>query len=167
LRFTCPSASGVRGNAGARTSTPTPFVSSLLRFVFLLTTVISILYASQHACAAWRPNKQTIAHAALAGSRDASTKPTAFFSLAHRIHAGGTSHCMFCSFANGMASSSRLQSADTLVDTQIHSQISLCKKKISHHIKISAHIWSTKCRLNQKLIAQFCCTLRDEYFKPN
>jgi len=83
--------------------------------VLLLTTVISILYASQHACAAWRPNEQTIAHAARAGSRDASTKPTAFFSLAHRIHAGGTSHCMFCSFANGMASSSRLQSADTLV----------------------------------------------------
>jgi hypothetical protein len=46
-------------------------------------------------------------------------------------------------------------------------QISLCKKKISHHIKMSAHIWSTKCRWNQKLITQFYCTLRDEYFKPN
>jgi hypothetical protein len=46
-------------------------------------------------------------------------------------------------------------------------QILLCKKKIPHHIKMSAHIWSTKYRWNQKLIAQFCCTLRDEYFKPN
>jgi hypothetical protein len=41
------------------------------------------------------------------------------------------------------------------------------KKKILHHIKMLAHIWSTKCRWNQKLIAQFCCTLRDEHFKPN
>jgi hypothetical protein len=46
-------------------------------------------------------------------------------------------------------------------------QISLCEKKISHHIKIPAYIWSTKCRWNQKLIAQFGCTLRDERFKPN
>jgi hypothetical protein len=46
-------------------------------------------------------------------------------------------------------------------------QISLCKKKIPHHIKISAYIRSTKYRWNQKLIAQFCCTLRDEYFKSN
>jgi hypothetical protein len=43
---------------------------------------------------------------------------------------------------------------------QIFPQISLCKKKIPHHIKISAHAWSTKYRWNQKLIAQFCCTLR-------
>jgi hypothetical protein len=41
------------------------------------------------------------------------------------------------------------------------------KKKIPHHIKISVHIWSTKYRWNQKLIAQFYCTLRDEHFKPN
>jgi hypothetical protein len=46
-------------------------------------------------------------------------------------------------------------------------QIPLCKKKIPHHIKMSAHIWSTKYRWNQKLIAQFCSTLGDEYFKPN
>jgi hypothetical protein len=51
--------------------------------------------------------------------------------------------------------------------SQIHPQILLCKKKISHHIKMPAYIWSTKCRWNQKLIAQFCCTLRDEYLKPN
>jgi hypothetical protein len=50
---------------------------------------------------------------------------------------------------------------------QIYPQIPLCKKKIPHHIKMSAYIWSTKCRWNQKLIAQFCCTLRDECFKPN
>jgi hypothetical protein len=53
------------------------------------------------------------------------------------------------------------------LDHQIHTQISLCKKKIPHHIKILAHAWSTKCRWNQKLIAQFCCTLRDEHFEPN
>jgi hypothetical protein len=40
-------------------------------------------------------------------------------------------------------------------------QILLCKKKIPYHIKMPAHVWSTKCRWNQKLIAQFCCTLRD------
>jgi hypothetical protein len=32
------------------------------------------------------------------------------------------------------------------LDTQIHPQILLCKKKILYHIKMSAHIWSTKCR---------------------
>jgi hypothetical protein len=46
-------------------------------------------------------------------------------------------------------------------------QISLCKKKILCHIKMSANTWSTKCWWNQKLIAQFCCTLRDEHFKPS
>jgi hypothetical protein len=46
-------------------------------------------------------------------------------------------------------------------------QISLCKKKILCHIKMSANAWSTKCWWNQKLIAQFCCTLRDEHFKPS
>jgi hypothetical protein len=46
-------------------------------------------------------------------------------------------------------------------------QIALCKKKILHHIKMSANAWSTKCRWNQKLIAQFCCTLRDEHFESN
>jgi hypothetical protein len=45
-------------------------------------------------------------------------------------------------------------------------QISLCKKKIPCHIKMSANAWSTKCWWNQKLIAQFCCTLWDEHFKP-
>jgi hypothetical protein len=44
---------------------------------------------------------------------------------------------------------------------------STIKKKIPHHIKISAHICNIKCKWNQKLITQFCCTLRDEYFKPN
>jgi hypothetical protein len=43
----------------------------------------------------------------------------------------------------------------------------LCKKKIPRHIKMSANAWSTKYWWNQKLIAQFCCTLRDEHFKPN
>jgi hypothetical protein len=32
------------------------------------------------------------------------------------------------------------------LDSKIHPQILLCKKKISHHIKMSAYIWSTKCR---------------------
>jgi hypothetical protein len=54
-----------------------------------------------------------------------------------------------------------------LFRSQIFPQIPLCKKKIPHHIKMSAHVWSTKCRWNKKLIAQFCCTLRDEYFEPN
>jgi hypothetical protein len=50
---------------------------------------------------------------------------------------------------------------------QIFSQILLCKKKILHHIKMSAHAWSTTCRWNQKLIAQFSCTLRYESFESN
>jgi hypothetical protein len=29
---------------------------------------------------------------------------------------------------------------------QIFPQIPLCKKKIPHHIKMPAHVWSTKCR---------------------
>ena len=45
--------------------------------------------------------------------------------------------------------------------------LTLCKKKIPHHIKLAVHAWSTKCRRNQKLIAQFDCTLRDERFEPN
>jgi hypothetical protein len=40
-------------------------------------------------------------------------------------------------------------------------------RKIFRHIKISAHAWNTKCRWNQKLIAQFYCTLQDEHFEPN
>jgi hypothetical protein len=32
---------------------------------------------------------------------------------------------------------------------------------------MSTHVWSTKCRWNQKLIAQFSYTLRDESFEPN
>jgi hypothetical protein len=32
---------------------------------------------------------------------------------------------------------------------------------------MSAHIWNTKYRWNQKLITQFYCTLRDEHFEPN
>ena len=43
----------------------------------------------------------------------------------------------------------------------------LCKKKIPRHIKLAVHVWSTKCLRNQKLIAQFGCTLRDERFEPN
>ena len=43
----------------------------------------------------------------------------------------------------------------------------LYKKKIPRHIKFAVHAWSTKCRRNQKLIAQFDCTLRDESFEPN
>jgi hypothetical protein len=46
-------------------------------------------------------------------------------------------------------------------------QIPFCKKKISYHIKMSANAWSTKCWWNQKLITHFCCTLRDEHFKPS
>jgi hypothetical protein len=45
--------------------------------------------------------------------------------------------------------------------------LALCKKKILRHIKLAVHAWSTKCRWNQKLIAQFSCTLRDERFEPN
>jgi hypothetical protein len=44
---------------------------------------------------------------------------------------------------------------------------STIKKEIPHHIKMSANAWSTKCRWNQKLIAQFCCTLRDGHFESN
>jgi hypothetical protein len=33
-----------------------------------------------------------------------------------------------------------------LFNFQFHPQILLCKKKIPHHIKISANAWSTKCR---------------------
>jgi hypothetical protein len=44
---------------------------------------------------------------------------------------------------------------------------STMQKEDSHHIKISAHAWSTKCKWNKKLIAYFCCTLRDERFEPN
>jgi hypothetical protein len=40
------------------------------------------------------------------------------------------------------------------------------KKKILRHIKMSVNAWSTKYWWNQKLIVQFCCTLRDEHFKP-
>jgi hypothetical protein len=32
------------------------------------------------------------------------------------------------------------------LDSRFHSQIPLCKKKIPHHIKMSAYVWSTKCR---------------------
>jgi hypothetical protein len=38
----------------------------------------------------------------------------------------------------------------------------LCKKKIPRHIKLAIYAWSNQCRWNQKLIAQFGCTLRDE-----
>jgi hypothetical protein len=46
-------------------------------------------------------------------------------------------------------------------------QILLCKKEIPYHIKMSVNAWSIKCRWNHKLIAQFCCTLRDEHFESN
>jgi len=45
--------------------------------------------------------------------------------------------------------------------------LALYKKKIFRHIKLAVHTWSTKCRRNQKLIAQFALTLRDESFEPN
>jgi len=45
--------------------------------------------------------------------------------------------------------------------------LALCKKKILRRIKLAVHVWSTKCRWNQKLIAQFGWTLRDESFEPN
>ena len=53
-----------------------------------------------------------------------------------------------------------------LVSTKLLKK-TLCKKKISHHIKLAVHTWSTKCRRNQKLIAQFGCTLRVEPFEHN
>jgi hypothetical protein len=34
-------------------------------------------------------------------------------------------------------------------------------------VKLAAHSWSTKCRRNKKLIAQFAWKLRDERFEPN
>jgi hypothetical protein len=43
----------------------------------------------------------------------------------------------------------------------------LFQKKIPRHIKLAIHVWSNKCRWNQKLIVQFGCTLRDERFEPN
>ena len=46
-------------------------------------------------------------------------------------------------------------------------KIALYKKKILRHIKLAVYAWSTKYRRNQKLIAQFTLTLRDESFKPN
>jgi hypothetical protein len=54
-----------------------------------------------------------------------------------------------------------------LFSSQFHPQILLCKKKILHHIKMSANAWSTKYRWNKKLIIQFCYTLRDEHFESN
>ena len=45
--------------------------------------------------------------------------------------------------------------------------LTLCKKEIPRHIKLVVHVWSTKCWRNQKLIAQFGCTLRDERFESN
>ena len=39
--------------------------------------------------------------------------------------------------------------------------------KKNRHIKLAVYAWSTKCRRNQKLIAQFALTLRDESFEPN
>jgi hypothetical protein len=54
-----------------------------------------------------------------------------------------------------------------LFRSQIFPQIVLCKKKILHHIKMPAYVWSSKYRWNQKLIEQFCCILRDEHFEPN
>ena len=41
-----------------------------------------------------------------------------------------------------------------LVSSKIQT-LTLCKKKIPRHIKLAVHAWSTKCRRNQKLIAQF------------
>ena len=41
------------------------------------------------------------------------------------------------------------------------------KKIILHQIKLAVHGWSTKYRLNQKLIIQFGSNLRDERFEPN
>ena len=54
----------------------------------------------------------------------------------------------------------------TISSTKIQT-LTLCKKKILHHIKLTVHVWSTKCWRNKKLIAQFGCALRDEHFKPN
>ena len=45
--------------------------------------------------------------------------------------------------------------------------LALCKKKISHHIKLVVRAWNTKRRRNKKLIAQLGCTLRDECFEHN
>jgi hypothetical protein len=56
---------------------------------------------------------------------------------------------------------------EALFSCPVLPQIPLCKKKILRHIKMSANVWNTKCWWNQKLIAQFCCTLRDEHFKPS
>ena len=36
--------------------------------------------------------------------------------------------------------------------------LALCKKKIFRHIKLVVHVWSTKCRRNQKPIAVLCET---------
>jgi hypothetical protein len=53
------------------------------------------------------------------------------------------------------------------LDTKVWPPNSLYRISILRHIKISVYIWSTKYRWNKNLIAQFCCTLRDEHFKPN
>jgi len=62
---------------------------------------------------------------------------------------------------------SRLSAAKPLFNLSKLLKSVLCKKKIFHHIKFAIHAWSTKCRRNKKLIAQFALTLRDESFEPN
>jgi hypothetical protein len=63
--------------------------------------------------------------------------------------------------------SARANTQTALVGARLDAKFSTTKKKILHHIKILTHVWSTKCRWNKKLIAQFSCTLRDESFEPN
>jgi hypothetical protein len=70
--------------------------------------------------------------------------------------------CILFRFPN-----SSLNSTMPYLDFRVWSPNLLCKIPILRHIKILAHIWSTKYRRNKKLIAQFCYTLGDEYFKPN
>jgi hypothetical protein len=48
--------------------------------------------------------------------------------------------------AAGRQARAETQSTRPCLDSRIHLQILLCKKKIPHYIKISAYVWSTKCR---------------------
>ena len=48
----------------------------------------------------------------------------------------------------------------------LFSKVHYAKRKFPSY-QTYGNAWSTKCRRNQKLIAQFALTLRDESFEPN
>jgi hypothetical protein len=50
------------------------------------------------------------------------------------------------------------------IEPVLASKIQISKRTT---VKLVAHAWSTKCRRNKKLIAQFAWKLRNERFKYN